>query len=241
MPVTWPIAEYMNAAAVQCAVPRPASWVSATGTNETVMKALLQDTVRELVRRNDWKQLTNSQTIAGTGVESYALPADFLRLAAGDNAVYENSPNDRPCVPIYRDGDWTELKERNWAGVQRYFRLAGGSIDFFQPLPSGGSVTVAYVSRNWKRASDGTTVPGESWTAESDVALIPGHLIQLGVIWRFRRHQGLQYLDRKVEYEAELARAIADDRPVGKVGFDGSRGVPRNPFEVPIPDYIPPG
>lgn len=238
MPMTWPIAEYMNTAAIECAVPRPASWVSATGTNETVMKALFHDTVRELIRRHEWKQLTGTQAIAGAGVESYGLPADFLRLASGDNAVYENTPNQRPCVAIHQDGDWTELKERNWAGVQRFYRLSGSNIDFYQALPSGGTVSLAYVSKNWKRDINGTT-PGDSWAVESDLSLIPGHLLQLGVIWRFRRHQGLQYADRKVEFEAELARAIADDRPVGRVSFDGRRDSPRNPFDIPVPDYIP--
>lgn len=238
MPMTWPIAEYMNAAAIECAVPRPAGWVAATGTNETVLKAFLQDTTREVIRRNDWKQLTTSFDLVGSGAESFSLPTDFLRLATGDNAVYENAPNERPCVPVHRDGDWVELKSRNWSGVQRFFRLRGNEIDFFQPVPTGGIVTLSYTSRNWTTKADGTT-PSDAWSADTDVSLLPGHILQLGVVWRFRRHKGLQYLDRKVEYEAELARAIADDRPVGKVSFDGNRDMPRNPFEVPVPDFIP--
>ena len=69
MPMTWPIAEAMNTAAIECAVPTPAAWVTATGTNEKIMRAMLADTVRELVRRNDWKQVTNSQQYSGTGGE----------------------------------------------------------------------------------------------------------------------------------------------------------------------------
>jgi len=239
MPMTWPIAEAMNTAALECSIPVPPAWVTAAGTGERIMRAMLSDTVRELVRRNDWKQLTFSQQYAGTGGETYTLPADFLRLASGDNAVYENQPNRRPCVSVVQDGDWTEIKQLNFAGVQRYYRLNGSNIDFFRPLPTGGTVTLAYVSKNWKLDSTGTT-PGEAWTAESDVSLIPGHLLQLGVVWRFRRHKGLQYLDRKVEYETELARAIADDRPITRISFDGDRKMPRRPFEVPVPDYIPP-
>jgi hypothetical protein len=238
MPMTWPIAEAMNTAAIECAVPTPAAWVTATGTNEKIMRAMLADTVRELVRRNDWKQVTDSQQYSGTGGETYTLPADFLRLASGDNAVYENTPNRRPCVPIDRDGDWTEIKQLNFAGVQRYYRLNGSDIDFFRPLPTGGTVTLAYVSKNWKQ--DVTATRGDAWTAETDQSLIPGYLLQLGVIWRFRRHKGLQYLDRKVEFETELARAIADDRPTGRVAFDGDRNLPRRPFEIPVPDFIPP-
>lgn len=239
MPMTWPIADFMNVAAIECSIPRPASWVSATSTNETVMKTFLLNTAREIIRRNDWKQITSSPDLVGSGAETFSLPADFLRLANGDNSVYEDSPNERPCVAIYRDGDWAELKSRNWAGVQRYFRLRGSEIDFFKPVPTGGIVTLSYVSKNWVTKSDGTT-PKEIWNIEDDVSLLPGHILQLGVIWRFRRHKGLQYLDRKVEYEAELARAISDDRPIVKVGFDGNRSIPRNPFEIPVPDFIPP-
>ena len=239
MPMTWSVSEYVNNAALECAVPRPASWISATGLNEVVIRSLLNDTVREIVRRNDWKQLTTSFVLVGSGAESFALPVDFLRVTAGDNAVYENQPNERPCIPIYRDGDWVMLKERNWAGVQRYYRLNGSNIDFFRPVPTGGTVTLSYVSKNWRRDENGSN-PADVWATDGDLSLIPGHLLQLGVIWRFRRHQGLGYLDRKVEYEAELARAIADDRPIARVSFDSDGRVPSNPFAVPVPAFIPP-
>jgi hypothetical protein len=239
MAMTWTIAEAMNTAALECSVPVPVAWVASTNTNERVMRSILSDCVRELLRRHDWKQLTVSQTITGTGVESYALASDFLRLAAGDNAVYENSPNRRPCIPIVTDGDWTEINQLGFAGVQRYYRLNGSNIDFYRPLPTGATVTVSYVSKNWKRDSTGVTA-GDTWAADADLSLLPGYMLELGVIWRFRRHKGLQYLDRKVEYESELARAISDDRPIGKVGFDGDRNLPRRPFEIPVPDFIPP-
>lgn len=239
MAISWPIAEYMNVAAIECAVPRPGSWLLATGTNEVLMRTLLDDTVRELVRRVAWAQITYSSVLNGTGDESFGLPADFYRIADGDNAVYENTPNRRPCKPITSNGDWAELKQLNFAGIQRFYRLTGNTIDFFRPLPSGGVVTISYVSKNWKTDSTGVA-PGNSWANDGDLSLVPGHLLQLGVIWRFRRHQGLQYLDRKVEYEAELARAISDDRPTGKVVFDAVRPSPRNPFDLPVPDYIPP-
>jgi hypothetical protein len=239
MPLTWPIKDAMDGAAIECAVPAPASWVSATGTNEKIIRQLLADTVRELAARHEWSQMALSQTITGTGAESYSLASDYARLASGDNAVYENSPNRRPCRSIVRDGDWTELKQLNFAGVQRFYKIGGGSILFYRPLPSGGTVTVSYVSKNWKTDATGAT-PGSTWAAETDLSFIPGHLLQLGVSYRFRRHKGLQYLDRKVEYETELARAIADDRPSTRIAFDGDRGIPRRPFEIPVPDFIPP-
>lgn len=240
MPTTWPIAEYMNAAAIECSIPQPVAWVTGVDMNVKVMRQFLNDTVRELARRHDWQQMTSSQVITGTGVESYALASDFMRLARGDNAVYENQPNRRPCVSVERDGDWTELKQTGFTGVQRYYRFESGSIEFFRALPSGGTVTVAYVSGNWKRDSLGAT-PGDTWVNDTDTSILPGHLLQLGVVWRFRRHKGLQYADRKAEFEVELARAITDDRPTGRVAFDGYRNLPRTPFAIPVPDYIPPG
>ena len=239
MAQTWSIAQYMNAAALECSLPVPAVWVTSTNLNEKLLKQYLDDTVRELARRIDWEQLTTDYTITGTGAESYSLPSDFMRVAAGDNAVYENSPNRRPCIPVDRDGDWTELKQIGFAGVQRYYRINSGNINFYRPLPTGAIVTLAYVSKHWKRDVNEAN-PGDTWTNDTDLSIIYGHLLQLGVVWRFRRHKGLQYLDRKVEYEAELARAAADDRAPGRVAFDGKRQLPRNPFAIPVPDYIPP-
>ena len=238
MALTWTITTYMNYAARECSIAPPSAWLSSTSSNELLLRAFLDDTIRDLIRRHDWNQLTDDQTVTGTGATAYALATDFLRLARGDNAVYENSPSQRPCTAIHRNGDWTELIERNWAGAQRFYRLAGSNIEFFQALPAAAEVTVAYVSKNWRVDSGGNN-PLDTWTAEADLSLLPGHLLQLGVIWRFRRHKGLQYLDRKVEFEAELARAIADDRPIGSVTTDATRETPRSPFDIPVPDFIP--
>jgi hypothetical protein len=238
MALSWVIKDYMDIAARECSVTPPSEWVSATDTNSILLKTYLTDTVRELIARHDWNQLNRDSSITGTGATSYALASDFLRLARSDNAVFENGPNERPVVPITTNGDWTEILEANWAGVQRFYRLQGSNIEFFQALPTDGEVTVSYISKYWKTASDGAT-PGATWDVETDLSLLPGHLLQLGVVWRFKRHKRLYYADFKAEYEGEFAREASNDKPPGKVSFDGERKMPRNPFDVPVPDFIP--
>jgi hypothetical protein len=99
-------------------------------------------------------------------------------------------------------------------------------------------VTVSYVSKYWKTAADGAS-PGTEWTVDTDLSLLPGDVLQMGAIWRFKRHKRLYYADFKAEYEGLIARAMSSDRPRGKVGFDGDNRR-RMPQDIPVPDYIPP-
>ena len=238
MSLSWTIAAYMDRAARECSITPPSSWSAATDTNSVLIKAYLQDTVHEIIERADLNQLNPDYSITGTGATAYALPSDFMRLTSDADAVYENSPNRGRVTPITRNGDWTALLEDNSSGSDRYYRLQGSNIEFFSALPTDAEVTLSYISKNWKTAVAGDT-PGEIWTADDDLSLIHGEILQLGVVWRFKRHKRLHYADFRAEYESHLARLIANDRNAGKVSTDGTYRR-RGPWDVPVPDFIPP-
>jgi hypothetical protein len=238
MALSWTIADYMETVARECSITPPSAWIAATDTNTVLLKTYLKDTVRDIIGRHDWNQLNRNQVITGTDTGTYALASDYLRLAKSDNAVFENSPNRQPVTPITKNGDWAELEEYNAAGAQRFYRLQGSDIEFFRDLPTDAEVTVSYISKNWLTASDGSS-PASTWTNDADLSLLPGPLLQLGVIWRFKRHKGLFYADFKAEFESEFARAMSDDRSPGKISTDRPRSMPKGPWDIPVPDFIP--
>lgn len=236
------VKDVMDKAARGCSVTPPTSWITSTALTFMELKDLLSDTVEELLDRIDWPDpITKNTVITGTGVESYALPADFKRLTRDPLAVYETTTTRRAGIPVSTNGAWTHLQQIGSAGGDRYYRTSGDEesgyeIAFYQYPATGASITVSYVSRNWLSLS-GTE--GYQWTNVAATLLLPARLVELGVVWRFRRRKGLPYADRYNEYEAKLARLANDARGVRSVNMAGGRGM-RNPLDVPVPDFIPP-
>lgn len=235
------VVEILNRAARMCSVSPPSSWVSATDATSMELKDFLDETREDIATRCDWiGPIGKVQVITGTGDEDYALPTDFLRLQRDDYAVYERERTRRPCNAVTRDGEWEYLDELGVAGAFRYYRIQGYdenfTIGFKEPLETDLTVVVSYVSKVW-------TVNGSTektvFTAEDDICLLPRRLVEAGIVYRFRRRKALAYQDVLAEYEILMARGSADTRGRRKIMFGGQ--VRRlSPWDIPVPDFIPP-
>jgi len=255
------VADILDRAARQCSVASPASWVSATDPTALEFKDFLDETREDIVARCDWiGPISKTVVITGTGDENYDLPPDFLRLQRDDYAVYERFRTRRPCVPVTRDGEWEYIDELGVTGAYRFYRLQGydgnWGIGFKMPLDAGLTVVVSYVSKNWVRnpnvaawVDEGPSFEDNwvenpefaksSFATDDDVCLLPRRLVEAGIVWRFRRRKALPYQDVLSEYEILMARTLADTRTRRKIDFSG-RPVLRSPFDIPVPDFIPP-
>ncbi len=235
------VASAMNKAARHCSYSPPSAWVTATQFQWMELKDFLEETAEELLDRVDWPpNIGASATISGTGATTYSLPSDFKRLMRDPMAVYESSNTRRACVPVSSDGVWQYLDDVGSAGAYRYFRVEGDeedgfTIDFERALDSGETVYVQYVKDRWLKTSGNDS---KVWTTEEDTLLLPSRLIELGVVWRFRRRKGLGYQDVYSEYEMRLARLANDYRNRRKIVY-GDPGAEVHPMRVPVPDYIP--
>lgn len=241
------IKEVMDEAARECSITPPSDWVGSTEPRYVELRGFLNRTARELLERVDWPSpigATASISGPGTEISNYSqhdLPSGFGRLMRDDFAVYETTTTRRRCVPVSSDGQWTHLDQVGSAGAYRYYRTAGDeqdgfTIDFFRALTASQTVKVQYVSKYWLK-SDGTET--DTWTTNDDTLLLPRELIDLGVIWRFRRRTGLAYQDVYGEYEQRLSRIVNDARNRRGIPFGGDTE-PVHPMRVPVPDFIPP-
>ena len=235
------IAAAMDVAARQCSLAVPALWTTNTQTSYMELKDFLYETTDELLDRVDWPpNVSATATLSGTGATTYSLPSDFRRVHRDEMAVFETTNTRRMCVPVPQDGTWEYLNEVGSAGAYRYFRIegdeeAGFTIDFFRALDSGETVKVQYVKDRWLKTGGNDS---KTWTTDDDTLLLPRRLIELGVVWRFRRRKGLGYQDVYSEYEMRLSRAANDYRNRRKISF-GNEGPEVHPMRVPVPDYIP--
>ena len=235
------VASVMDKVAREVKVAVPNGWVAATTLTYMELKDLLQETVDELLERVDWPDpIAKDTTVTGTGVETYSLPSDFKRMTRDDLAVYESTSTRRACIAVTTRGQWTHLQDIGSAAGNRYYRLSGDEesgyeISFFRDLETDAEVTASYVSKNWLVIS---STEGSVWSDEGATLLLPRRLIELGVVWRFRRRKGLAYLDRYNEYEGMIAKLSNDKKGLRSIGFGEPDELPA-PMRVPVPDYIP--
>lgn len=236
------VAAVMNEAARECSLTVPSSWITTTVDTYVQLKDFLQETVDELLERVDWPDpIAQDTTITGDGTADYSMPSDFKRLTRDPLTVYETSRSRRAAIPVTTNGQWTHLNDVGSAGGNRYYRMSGNEedgyeIEFYDTPTSSDTFTVSYISKNWLKIS-GTA--GDDWTDAGATLLLPKRLIKMGVVWRFRRRKGFAYADRMAEYEGVLARMSNDARVIRSVDMTGERGM-RNPFDIPVPDYLPP-
>ena len=236
------VTDVLNRAARECSVTAPSSWITATNTTVKELRDdFLLEAVDELQQRIDWASpVGKTQTISGDGSESYSLNSNFIRLTRDQYAVYETANVRRFAVPVTTDGEWEYLSDIGTGAGSRFYKIEGYEGNFtisLYPNPaSGESLTVSYVSDVWKKSSGGTE--GNTFSDADDVVLYPRRLLELGIVWRFRKRKGLPYADVLAEYEARVARASNNNRGTTRIDFGGGSR-PRTPYDIPVPDFIP--
>jgi len=232
----------MDEAARRCKVTAPTNWITATTDTAMLFKDFLAETVEELLSRVDWPDPISLDTvITGTGVETYSLPSDFKRMTRDEMAVFETTRSQRPCTPVVNNGTWTSLQLNGSAYGGRFYRTSGDDdngyeISFFRDLETGASVTASYISNKWQAVSG---VGSATWTDVTATLLLPSQLVRRGLIWRFRQDKGLPYADRMNEYEANLARLANDAKGIKRIDMGGDNRL-SGPWDIPVPDYLPP-
>lgn len=232
----------LDRAARRCSVTPPGSWSSATNTEHVEIRDdFFLETIDNVRDRLDLPSPIGKQTtITGDGSESYALPANFLRLARDPLGVYETTTLRRAGTPVATDGLWTHLNQIGGAGAFRYYRIEGFpgeyTIKFENDLATGDSVTVSYVSDVIVEDSGGTE--SNAFDADTDKLLFPRRLIETGIVARFRERRGLDYVTAQMQFEAEMSRIAIDAVNLRTIAF-GPPPDDFKPMRVPVPDYIP--
>ena len=183
---------------------RPASIIGSAELTTTETLALAQQTGEELMRRVEWSNLYQEQTIIAAQ-SSATLPSDFHRLIAG-GAVMEDT-----ATPTFIRGvssnQWRIIKRT--ASTQPYYFIKGGSIEFYPNTTSNGAV-MSYISKNWVNPVTGSDVA--VFAASDDLIHFPETLFIKGMVWRWRRGQGNEYQDHLAEFEADLVTEIKADK-----------------------------
>lgn len=242
------VKQVMDKVARRCSTAAPTSWIGATSDSHLELLDFLEDTLEEVRKRRDWEEPIGADAVItgpGTVVDDHSqhdLPANWYRINRDALAVYERTTTRRRGLPITTSGKWTALKSVGTAGAYRYFRITGSpgsrKIIFFRPLGANDSITIAYLTNYWNATAAG--VLQSAWLNDTDIMLFDPRMIELGIRWRWLQQKGLPYDDILAEFNAYVVREGNDDRVIRKVVFGESGDEFRAPWDVPVPDFIPP-
>ena len=189
-------------------VSRPSGVIASTDQNVRTMLALANTEGRELAERYEWPQLTLEASHTTLAAE---LQGVMTTIAPDFNFIINGTFWDRtltqpvlgPLTPI----EWQALKARTATGPYAQWRLIGTSL-YAYPAPSAGnSWKFEYQSTLWCQSSGAT---GQAaWAADTDTGRLDENLMMMGVVWRYKKKNGLDYSEDYRTYEQKLANVTA--------------------------------
>lgn len=198
----------------------PVAAMSSTDENVVRMIEVANEEGEELFARHDWQNLVREATHTTLATESQGL---ITTIAGSDfshvrNETFWNRTKNRKWYPL-EDVKWQELKASGITGPVEYFRLRGNYLLALPTPTAGDTLAFEWVTKNWCESSIGT---GQSvWAADADVSRMPEDLMIQGLVWRWKKSQGLEYAEDFRQYEIRVGTAIVRDGTPGKINMGG--------------------
>lgn len=193
----------------ELSIPIPGLVAANPDPTVTQLRYLCQRAGDDLARDYDWSDLHTLRSFTTTGAypEPAALPTDWQKFV--DNSViWNNSRLWQLNGPV--DGQtWQRNTVINSNVVPQIWRILRGQLDIY-PNTVGETISFEYISQNWITLAGGGT--GKTWVADGDVAIIPERLLELSLIWRWKRAKGLDYGEEMVNFERAKENEIGSDR-----------------------------
>lgn len=201
----------VQGAAASLNVPVPTSVVGNSNQSSVLFLALAQREGRELSRRHDWQNLIvqKTWTTTATVVQSLALPTtDYQRLPP-DAEVWNRSSNALLTGPT-PSNIWQRLQTGVTGGTNGWWRIINNALNIYPAPTAGQTYALEYISKNWCQSS--LFVAQSAWAADTDTALLPEDLMELGLVWRWLKTKGMDYAEEMATYEREVEKAASRDR-----------------------------
>jgi hypothetical protein len=197
---------------LEVGITKPTTVIGNTDLNIQQLLALANKTGQLLVSQNDWQGLIVEKTHTtlaqeNQGVMTTLSDTGFRYII--DNTMWNRTLN-RPAPGPLSNTEWQTLKSSSITGPYQEFRLFQGNL-YFIPAPSAGDTVVwEYVTKNYILDNDGSTSKA-TFAEDTDTIRIPEILIELGLVWRWKKTKGLDYAEDQDEFDRELALQVGRD------------------------------
>lgn len=206
----------------------PSLVMGSTDPKVTQLRILCQRAGYDLERDYDWSTLYTARSFTCTGAmpEPAEPPSDWERFT--DNSdIWNNSRRWRLQGPV-DPATWQRNIVISTNPVPQIWRMMNGKIAIY-PNVSGETVSYEYVSNAWIAVNGGSTY-ASTWANDTDTARIPEPLIELSLIWRWKRAKGLDFGQEMDNFERAKESAIGSDRAAKAVSLSNANrgGMPDN-------------
>ena len=152
-----------------------------------------------------------SQAVATHTTLAAELQGVMTTIAPGFGYILNGTFWDRtltqPVTGPLTPQEWQLQKARVTTGPYSSYRLRAGNL-YAYPAPPAGSTWVFEYQTTYFCESIGGTEQA-AWAADTDVGLLDENLMRMGVIWRFKKKNGLDYSEDFRIYEQKLANDTA--------------------------------
>jgi hypothetical protein len=187
---------------------RSTTVIASTDGNVRTLLALAQTEGQELLERFAWPatQLEASHTTLAAELQGV-----ITTIAPGFGYIINQSFWDRtltqPVTGPLSPQEWQFVKARVTTGPYAGYRISAGNLYAYPAPAAGNDWRFEYQTVNFCASSAGT---GQSaWAADTDVGVLDENLMQLGVVWRFKKKNGLDYSEDFRSYEQKIANETA--------------------------------
>ena len=206
---------------------QPQAVIGATDQNVIALQAMANTEGRELLDRFSWPATQLEVTHTSLAAE---LQGVMTTLAPGFSYITSSTFWDRtltqpvrgPLSPV----EWQALKAMTATGPYASYRIFGGKLYAYPAPPAGNTWVFEYQSTYFCQSA--LSVNQSSWVADTDTGVLDEHLMEMGIIWRFKKKNGLDYSEDFRSYEQKIATETsrAGGRPIlDMVGYTPTRGV----------------
>ena len=189
-------------------VPLPSSIAGSTDPRAVSLLALAKRELYTLSTRKWWPCLIYSTTFnTVVGQEQYDLPVDFGALVPATHYINSRPEELRGSLGPH---DWSRDKAYGSIFSIPGFRIFGATKKVsIVPVPTAVE-TYGYEYRTKYFATAAGTGSGkETFTSDDDTPVVPGDLIKLGIVWRYKRSRGFDYAEDFREYQEMVEQQYA--------------------------------
>lgn len=208
--MTLSILEICQDAALELSLVSPTA-VAGDVNDDTAEKLLrhLTRCCKQVAGRHDWQILRREHTFTTVDdpEQTGALASDYLRMIP--LSMWNRTRNRKVQGPI-TPAEWQAYQAMVTSGIFDQFMIRGSSV-MFTPTPSPGQ-TIAYEYITNAIGTDSTGVTQKTrFSADTDIPYFDDELLTLGLVWRYRKSEGLDYAEEFRDFELRMAELLKMD------------------------------
>jgi len=194
----------------------------ATSSNETVLRLMeiANEEGKDLAQRGSWQALQNQAnftTVAASSQGLLSTIAPYCNYIINDT-IWDTTQR-RPLFGPLTPQQYQQQVSMYMTGPWYQYRVRQGEI-LFVPEPDAGDLCqFEYITSAWCTDATGVT-PKVAYSADSDVSLLNEDIMKLGIVWRWKQGNGLDYAEDFAKYERQVANALGRDasKPILNMG-----------------------